>query len=181
MMVDYLTLMLVNMSAGFFLLGCFIWQGIDTEEKNNWVPAFAVCGFVAVVCGFVMTFTWPLPAPYNMAYGEMSVLLGVLFCGAALALYKGWQLMPLAVYAAFAGAAAILLGIRIIDLNLTKTPVLSGIGFVLSGAAGVFSPAVVWQSQEKGMRHLAAIVLCVTAAIWAWIGYLAYWAHMAPK
>ena len=70
MMIDYVTLMLVNMAAGFFLLGCFVWRGLDAEDRINWVPAFGICGLVAAVCGFVMTFTWPLPKPFSMAFGE---------------------------------------------------------------------------------------------------------------
>ncbi|MGA2171508.1 MAG: DUF981 domain-containing protein [Sedimentisphaerales bacterium] len=181
MMVDYVTLMLVNMAAGFFLLGCFVWRGLDTEDRPNWTPAFGICGLVAAVCGFVMTFTWPLPKPYSTAYGEMSVLLGVLFLGTALALARGWGLMPLSLYAFFAGAAAILLGVRIIELGLTNAPILSGAGFLLSGAAGIFAPVVVWQYEQKILRVLAAISLFATSAIWVWTGYLAYWAHMAVK
>ena len=107
MMIDYLTLMLINMAAGLFLLGCFVWRDLDTpEDFGRWVPAFAICGLVAAIGGFAITFTWPLPQPYNSAFGEMSVLLGVLWLGLALALAKKWELLPLAIYAVFAGAAA---------------------------------------------------------------------------
>ena len=181
MMVDYVTLMLVNMAGGFFLLGCFVRRGLDTEDKINWAPAFGICGLVAAVCGFAMTFTWPLPRPFSMAFGEMSVLLGVLFLGTAWVLARGWELMPLTIYAFFAGAAAILLGVRIIELGLTNNPILSGVGFILSGAAGMFSPAVVWQSEQKELRVVSSIVLFAISGIWAWTGYLAYWAHIAAK
>jgi putative membrane protein len=183
MMIDYLTLMLINMAAGLFLLGCFVWRDLDTpEDTGRWVPAFAICGLVAAACGFMITFTWPLPKPYSMAYGEMSVLFGVLLLGLALALSKRWELLPLAIYAVFAGAAAALLGVRLINLGLTTHPILSGIGFVLSGACGIFSPVVVWQSDKKGLRLAGAIVLFAASAIWAWTGFLAYWMHMmVPK
>jgi putative membrane protein len=127
-----------------------------------------------------MTFTSPLPKPYSMAYGEMSVLLGVLFLGTALALAKRWGLMPLAGYGFVAGVAATLLGVRIIDLGLTAIPVLSGIGFVLSGAAGIFSPVVVWQGEQRGLRRMGAMVLFAAAGIWGLTAFMAYWVHMAP-
>src|SRR3972149_6913983 len=111
-MIDYVTLMLANMVAGFFLLGCFVWRGLDTEDRITWAPAFGIAGLVATVCGFMMTFKWPLPAPFSMAFGETSVLLGVLFLGTCWALAKDWELMPLAIYGFFAGAVAVLLGIR---------------------------------------------------------------------
>jgi putative membrane protein len=181
MMIDYVALMLVNMAAGFFLLGCFVWRGLDAEDRINWAPAFGICGLVAAVCGLTMTFTWPLPRPYSMAYGEMSVLLGVLFLGTAWALARGWELMPLTIYAFFAGVAAALLGVRIIELGLTNNPILSGVGFILSGAAGLFSPVVVWQSEQKELRIVSSIVLFAISGIWAWTCYWAYWAHIAAK
>jgi putative membrane protein len=116
-----------------------------------------------------------------MAFGEMSVLLGVLFLGAAWALARGWELMPLAIYGFFAGAAAALLGIRIIELGLTANPILSGFGFILSGAAGLFSPVVVWQSEQKELRIVSSIVLFAISGIWAWNAGLAFWAHIAMK
>ena len=177
-MVDYVTLMLINMTAAFALLGCYVWQGLDTEYRQNWAPVFAICGFVAAVCGFVMIFTWPLPQPYNIAFGEMSVLFGILLLGTALTLGKGWELMPLAIFGVFAGAAALLIGTRIIELGLTKNPILSGIGFILSGSAGIFAPIVVWQEEQKGLRVVTALALFAISGIWAWIGYLAYWSHM---
>jgi len=180
-MIDYVTLMLVNMVAGFFLLGCFVWRGLVAEDRINWAPAFGICGLVAAVCGFAMTFTWPLPRPYSMAFGEMSVLLGVLFLGTAWALARGWELMPLTIYAFFAGIAAALLGVKIIELGLTNNPILSGVGFILSGSAGMFSPVVVWQSEQKELRVVSSIVLFAISGIWAWTAGLAYWAHIAMK
>lgn len=181
MMIDYVTLLLINMTAGYFLLSCFVWWGLDSEGKNHWTPAFAIVGLVATVCGFVMTFTWPLPKPYSMAFGEMSVLLGVLFLGAALALARGWNLMPLTLYGLVAGVAAILLGVGIFKLGLTLNPTLTSIGFVLSGLAGVLSPIVAWQAKQKGLRAIASLVLLATSAIWAFIGLGGYWMHLSAK
>jgi putative membrane protein len=184
MMIDYLTLMLINMSAGLFLLGCFVWRDLDTpEDVGHWVPAFAISGLVATIGGFAITFTWPLIGQlhiYNAPFGEMSVLLGVLFLGLALALSKRWGLLPLAIYAFFAGLAAAVLGIRIIEQKLTAAPLLSGIGFILCGACGIFSPLAVWQKHKKELRILGTLVLFAASAIWALTGYLAYWIHLTP-
>jgi putative membrane protein len=170
------------MTAGFFLLGCFVYKGIDVdrEDVTSWSPAFGIIGLVATVCGFMMTFTSPLPKPYSMAFGEMSILLGVLFLGTALALAKRWGLMPLAGFGLVAGVTATILGVRIIDLGLTAAPILSGIGFVLSGSCGIFSPVVVWQSDQKGLRTIGALVCFASAGIWALTACMGYWMHMAP-
>ena len=135
-MIDYVSLMLLNMAAALVLIGVFVLTAIGRADNKGWAVPFAAAGFVAVVTGFVMTFTWPLPSPYNIAYGEMTVLLGVLLLGAGVAIAKGWDLFPLCYYALFAGLAAILIGIRFIDLGLTRTPLLSGVGFILTGLCG---------------------------------------------
>lgn len=180
MFIDYVTLMLVNMVGGMIVLACFIVRGLDAEDKRNWSPVFGIIGLVAGVCGFVMTFTWPLPRPYNIAYGEMSVLFGVLFFAAAVTLAKGWDLLPLGIYAFFAGAAAVLLGVRIIDQKLTLEPVLSGIGFILSGTCGIFAGLVLWKRKVRILRITGALTLIAAAAIWAMTGYVEYWRHMVP-
>jgi len=176
--IDYVTLMLLNMTAGLVILACFLWSDIAKEYRQRWAPAFAIPGLVATVCGFVMTFTWPLPQPYNIMFGEMSVLMGLLFLGAAWSLAKGWNLLPLGIYALLAGAAAVLLGIRIIDLQLTAKPMMSGAGFILTGLCGVLTlPALVFVKQVW-LRRLGSLMLLTAAAIWALTGYMAYWMHL---
>jgi putative membrane protein len=55
---------------------------------------------------------------------------------------------------------------------------LSGVGFILSGICGIFSPVVVWQRDKKELRIIGSLVLFAASAIWAWTGFLAYWMHM---
>jgi putative membrane protein len=178
-MIDYVTMMLINMTGALVILSLFLLKGLDKEENRQcWSPAFGICGLVAVICGFVMTFTSPLPKPYDTSFGEMSVFLGVLFLGAAWALAKGWSLLPLSIYSFFAGSAAMLLGVRIIDLSLTKSPPLSGIGFILTGLGGVMAGLILWQHKVRLLRILGALVMLAAAAIWGLTGFWAYWMHL---
>lgn len=180
MFIDYVTLMLINMAGALVVLAIFLLKGLEGDDKASWAPAFGISGLVAAICGFAMTFTGPLPKPYNMPFGEMSVFLGVLFLGTAWALAKGWNLLPLCIYAFLAGAAAVLLGVRIISLSLTKGPVLSGAGFILTGLGGLLAGFTLWQRRVKLFCKLGALVMLAAAAIWSLIGYLAYWEHMKP-
>lgn len=107
--IDYVTLLLTNMTAALVVLAFFLWWGLCREDQGKWAPAFGVSGLVATIVGLVMCFTWPLPKPYNSAFGDMSVLFGVLFLGAAWALSRGWSLTPLGVYAFVPGLAAIVM------------------------------------------------------------------------
>ena len=178
MFIDFVALLLINMAAGFFLLACFLYWGLGGVDPKRWVPAFSMVGIIALISGFRMAFTWPLPGSFNVAYGEMSIVLGILFLGGALAVAKEWDLKLVAVYGLFAGVAALLIGIRIIDLGMTKEPLLSGVGFILSGASGILATPVLYLRTRGGIRLLGAIVLVATALIWARTGYKAYWGHL---
>ena len=184
MLIDYLTLMLVNMTAGLFVLAYYVYRGIGAENTKRWVPGFAMTGFIAVVAGLRMIFTWPLTGSYNIAFGEMSVLFGVLFLGAALALWKGWEMRTVSIYAFFAGLAAVVVGARVISLGMTKSPVVSGIGFILTGLGGLFAwlcclaEPILSLRTNRTLRAIGALVLITAALIWAFTGYTAYWGHL---
>ncbi len=185
--IDYVTLMLINMTAGLVLLAWYIWMGLDDADQPRWAPAFAIVGAVALLCGLKMSWGWPLPGSYNAAYGDTSVLLGALFVGAAVSMAKSLDLKPLAVYAFFAGAASILVGVRVIGLGLTMSPLISGVGFILTGLAGVCVGPTLRLRRNRTVRVVGVVTLLTAAAIWALNGYLGYWVHLqslakwAPK
>ena len=179
MFVDYLTLLLVNMVAGLVVLAVVVLRGFDSGDCRPWAAALAVAGFVAVACGLHMSLTWPLPGSYNIAFGEMSVLLGVCFLGAALALAKGWALTGVAVYALFAGAAAIVVGVGIIRLGLTAQPGVAGIGFIVTGVGGMLIAPALWLRKSVVFRVVVAVVLLAAAALWAMTGYVSLWKHLS--
>lgn len=177
-MIDYLPLLLVNMVSALVVLAFFLWWGLGRENAGHWAPAFGIPGLVATVAGFAMALTWPLPKPFNEVYGETSVLLGVLFRGAAWALMRGWSLLPLSIYAFFAGGTAIVIGVRFIDLGLTPAPLVPGVGFILTGLGGVCAGVVLWKHDLKALRLAGGLVMLAAAAIWAFTAVTAYWTHM---
>jgi len=179
-MIDYVTLMLANMIGGLLVLAAFLIWGLESDRKRSWAPAFGIAGLVATVTGLAMTFTEPIPKPYAMAFGEMSVLLGVLFLGAAWALAAGFDLQPLGIYALFPGGAAIVIGIQIMRLSLTAAPAISGIGFILTGLGGLGAWVTLWKRQARALRLLGAAVILAAAAIWTLTATMAYWMHMKP-
>jgi putative membrane protein len=179
MFIDYVSLLLINTMIGYFLLAGYVYSGLDDRDQGKWAVGFLMSGLIAVVFGGLVAATWPLPGPYDTAYGEMSVLLGIIFLGAGLAMVRGWSLLLVAVYGFFAGWAAVVMGIRIIQLKLTLVPGLAGVGFILSGLAGVFAaPTLSFLRNHRPFRTLAAIVLFVTALVWAVVVYPEYWFHM---
>jgi putative membrane protein len=180
MFVDYLTLIMINLVAGTGLLAYYIYAGIDAKDQRPYSAAFGIVGLLAVILGLSLTFTWPLPGSYNIGYGEATTLFGAVFLGTALALSQGWDLLPMAIYGFFAGVDAVIVGIRIISLGLTNEPVVSGIGFILAGLGGVLAaPGLKLLKTNRTFRILAAIVVLVTAGVWAVTFYASLWAHLS--
>ncbi|MEM1279413.1 MAG: DUF981 domain-containing protein [Cyanobacteria bacterium P01_H01_bin.152] len=179
MFINYITLMLTNLVAGLVLLAAYVYWGLDDDRPTRWIPGFGVVGAIALVTGLHMTFTWPVIGSYNIAYGEASVLYGILFAGAAVALAQRWELITLAIYGFFAGVYSLVLGVRIINLGLTLLPFVSGLGFILAGLGGVCASPMLHFSKSKPFRLIGAILLVLAALIFAWINLFALWGHMA--
>jgi putative membrane protein len=180
MFIDYLTLIMINLVAGTALLAYYIYAGMDAKDQRPYAAGFGVVGLLGVILGLTLTFTWPLPGSYNIGYGEATTLFGAVFLGAAIALSQGWDLMPVAIYGFFAGVDAVIVGTRIISLDLTKEPILSGIGFIMAGLGGVLAaPLLGLLKKSKTFRIIAALVVLVTALLWAVTFYTSLWGHLA--
>jgi len=185
MFIDYITLLLANMAGGLFVLALYLVLGAGREDRRAWSAAFVMPGLVAFVVGLHMTLTWPIPKLEqvdlrwaNIAYGEMSVMLGVLFLGGALALAKGWSMAPIGAYALIASLAGALIGIRIFSLELTTSPALTTIGFALTAGGGVLTALALTRLAGLFSRVMAALFLLSAAGVWAFIAGMAYWAHI---
>ena len=176
MFIDFLTLMLVNLVISLVLFALFMGRLIDKEPKKM-IPGFLLTGFIALATGFRMIFTWPLPGPYNFPYGEMTVFYGGLFFMAGLAILWGWDLITIGIYSFFAGIAAIIIGVRIVDLKLTNEPALAAAGFILTGISAVLTLPALYFKKARVLRLVLSVILLVSAALWAFTGYAAYWQH----
>jgi len=186
MFIDYLSLLLANMAAGLFVLATYLLVGAGKEDRRAWAAAFLMPGLVAFAAGLHMSLTWPTPKLEgadlrwaNVAFGELSVLLGVLFLGASWSLAKRWSLAPLAGYALIASAAAALVGARIYDLGLTRNVMMTTLGFALTAGAGVLTAMAITGVAGLFSRVGGALALLAAAAVWAYVGASAYWGHLA--
>lgn len=185
MFIDYITLLLANMAGGLFVLALYLVFGAGRDDRRAWSPAFFMPGLVAFVVGLHMTLTWPIPKLEhvdlrwaNIAYGEMSVMLGVLFLGGALALAKGWSMAPIGAYALVASLAGALIGVRIFSLGFTTSPAVTTIGFALTAGGGVLTALALTKLAGMFSRVMAALFLLSAAGVWAFIAGMAYWAHI---
>jgi putative membrane protein len=179
MFIDYLTLIMINLVAGTVLLAYYLFTGMDDKNQRPYAAGFGIVGLLGLVLGLTLSFNWPLPGSYNVGFGETTTLFGAVFLATGVALAMGWDLIPVTIYAFFAGVDAVIVGLRIVSLGLTKEPLVSGIGFVLAGLGGVFSfPFLKWFKGKKVLRTVGAVVVLVTALVWAFTFYGSLWGHM---
>jgi putative membrane protein len=184
---DYITLLLANMSGGLLVLGLYLLFGAGKEDRRAWSAGFLMPGLVAFIVGLHMVLAWPIPrldAEHdlqwaNIAYGEMSVLLGVLLLGGALALAKGWSLAPLGAYALAASAAAAVVGAAIGNAGLSSDATFTAAGFFLTAGAGVLTALALTDLGGLLSRIIAAAFLVAASALWAFVAGMAYWGHLA--
>ena len=180
MFIDFLTLVMINMVAGTALLAWYLWKGLDEKDQRPYAAGFFGVGLIALIAGLQLSFTWPLPGSYNIGYGDTTTLFGVVFLITALALWQGWDLLPVSIYAFFAGIDAVIVGLRILSLQLTQEPLLSGVGFILAGLGGLFSaPFFLWFRNNRTARMVGVLLLVITAGIWAFTFYGSLWGHLA--
>jgi putative membrane protein len=177
--IDFVSLLLVNMVAGFVLLAFYVYFGLEDAHQKRWAPGFLLVGLVAVIFGGHIVMTWPLPGSFNTAYGESSVLFGSVFLGAGVCMALGWGLETVVLYALFAGLAAVVMGAQIFRLGLSSLPWLTAAGFVLSGGLGVCAaPVYLWLRGCRPARILGTLAALGAALIWTINAYPAYWMHL---
>ena len=179
MFIDFITLVMINLIAGTVLLAYYLWKGLDEKDQRPYAAAFFAIGLLGVITGLQLSFTWPLPGSYNIAFGDTTTLFGFVFLATSLALWQGWNLIPVSIFAFFAGAEAVLVSWVIYTQGLTKEPLLSAIGFFLAGLGGLGAfPFFTWFRDNKVVRWLAIIILLATAVLWAVTFYGSVVGHM---
>ena len=179
MFIDYISLLLINAMIGYFLLAYYVFAGLDDPDQTHWAPGFLMVGLISVVFGGLMSATWPVPGAYSNVYGEMSALFGIVFLGAGVAMARGWRLTTVVCYGFFAGVAAVVIGVRILQLKMTSDPRLTAAGFILSGIVGILAaPTLRYFKSNRPVRVTASLVVVAAAILWAVVVYPEYWIHM---
>lgn len=59
MFINYITLMLINLVVGLFLLAGYVYLGLSEAHQKRWIPGFGMVGAIALTTGLHMIFTWP--------------------------------------------------------------------------------------------------------------------------
>jgi len=178
MFIDYVTLLLINMVGALIVLAAFVYKGLDEVDQRHWAPAFALPGLIALVNGLNMSWNWPLPGSYNVAYGDLSVLFGTIYLAAGWSLVMNRSLMPVAIYAFFVGLASFVVGERVFTLNMTTSPPFSAAGFFLTGILGICAAPALYLRSNRFVRIAGVLVILAATFVWALNGYGGYWMHL---
>jgi len=177
-MVNFLTIMLVNLVVGLVLLALYFYKYVDGDAKKL-ASGFLVVGFLLTLTGLYVMMLWPLPGTYNIAFGEPALYFGVLLFVAGLSFIFNWDLTGLSIAAFFAGVIAVVVGLRLISLEMTKEPMVSGVAFILTGTVGILTLPAYIMKEKTVIRYALIVVALIAAGMWAVTGFGAYWGHLA--
>ena len=177
MSINYLSLMLLNQSAGLVTLAFWIFLDAGKPAERRWVPGMLMTGLLALLLGLHMVFTWPLPGSANLIYGEMSILFGVLLTGLGFMVLFGVDLLSVGVVGILAGAASLVVSAQMFRLGLAANPLLHGAAFVWMGVLGLGAMPMLRLSGSQAFRVFGAVGLMIGALLWAIIAFQGFWQH----
>lgn len=179
MFIDYTGIMLVGIASGFVILADYLFRFPEAETRRPWAAGFFAAGLVGLVTSVPMILTWPLPSSYNIAFGEAALFLSVAFLAAGVTLALSWEPLIPAIFGAFGGVMAVVIGLRLWDLGMTKEPALTGIGYIAAGMGGILTLPAIQFRRQRWVAVVAALLLIVAAVVFLVIGYGAYWSHLS--
>jgi putative membrane protein len=178
---DYISLLLVNTSAGLLVLAAFFYWGLNSPRPQVFAPALAGAGLISLAMGLHMVLTWPLhdgAAFANVCFGEPSVLFGTILLASALSVARRWPMHGVALLGLVGGLVLIVIGVRIHNAGLTQAPDVTCAGFCLTGLLGLLALPTV-ANPTKVLRTFTAVLTLLAALLWGGMGLFAYWGHVA--
>ena len=179
MFIDFTGVMLVGIGAGFVTLAHYLFRSPEPEARAAWAAGFFAAGLLGLLTSLPMVLTWPMPGAYNIAFGEPALYLSIAFLAAGITLALKWEPLIPAIYGAFGGLIAIVVGLRIDNLGLTKEPALTMVGYLAAGLGGVLTLPAIQYRRVRAIALVAAALLVLGALVFLFIGYDAYWGHLA--
>ncbi|MBX5467208.1 MAG: DUF981 domain-containing protein [Firmicutes bacterium] len=178
MFIDFVGVMLVNLAAGLAILAHYLYKNPAPGERRSWAAGFFAVGILGFATSLGMVFMWPLPGGYNVAFGEPGLFLSTAFLGAAVTLTFEWEPLIPALYGMFGAIMAIVVGLRLLALHLTQSPTVAAIGYLTAGIGGILTAGAINWRQVRWLAVLTAVILGISAVVWAITGYMAVWSHI---
>ncbi|MGC8545803.1 MAG: DUF981 family protein [Athalassotoga sp.] len=174
MFIDYVTIQLIAAASGLLFAGIYTLKYRSGKSNSSWIYGFWMIGFILLVTGLDMIFTWPLPGSYNIIFGEPSVWFGALLISIGVAIKSNSDLLPLALLSSAGGLINIVISVDILIYSMTQSPIIAFGGFITSGLGALMAPLGL---KSKSIRWIIFILLVLSAIAFAVTGYGAYYQH----
>ena len=140
----------------------------DRSVQVGFAASIGACGFYLFLSGVAISLMWPFAISggvYNVLFGGIATLGGLVLLAGSLAVFLKADLRPVTYLAAIAGLYAVVDAYGIYKYGLTSNPLLAALGY-LSFAAPAFLSVPVAHSKNKLWRWLFVIFAILFAAAW---------------
>lgn len=177
---DYLDSMAWDVAASAVLLGVLMLKlpykassgSVEAEGRNmrlGFAAAIGASGFYLFLTGVAISITWPFGAVsgglYNVLFGGVAALGGLLLLAISIALFFNASLAVVSYFAVVVGLYAVVGAFAMVNYGLTKEPLVSALGY-LSFAVTAFLSVPATHSDNKWFRRLFALFAFLFALAW---------------
>ena len=181
--IDYLAVMLLSLGVSAAYLAWFVYNlGKTGKTMPELVVPMFVLGFFNAISGFAMSFTWPLPAGYNMLFGDPLLFFGLILIAGAYMVRKNISVKNLALPGFLLGIYILVGAAAIVGYNLEPgSHFITSFGlYLVAGLAGLFAPVVYLnpKGSNRYIYYVLAALLILTAIAALFLAYTALYEHI---
>jgi len=185
---DYLDSMMWSIAASGIILGVAALRlrykastdSVDEGQKNissGLGIALGATGFYLFITSIYFSFGWHLPGSYNILFGGVGALGGLVLLCVAAALYLGRGLQACSYFGAVLGLYLISDAYSIHTFALTSDPLKSTLVYLAPAVALLLTiPAV--HIESKWVRYLWAIAAFIFAGAWLYFAMTTTPSHL---
>ncbi|MEM3781496.1 MAG: DUF981 family protein [Candidatus Micrarchaeaceae archaeon] len=170
MFVDSLAVMLLGVAASLVFIAYYLLANLEGKRTFSELamPAFFL-GVFDFASGFYISFFWPLPAAYNMLFGDPMLMLGLIMLSGSYAIYRGISAKPVSLLGFMLGIYLLAesYGIYAFSLEPSQDMAVALSFYLVSSAAALLSPIVYLNPKGKGKaaHYLLTAIVIIAAFI----------------
>jgi len=184
-----LDLFLVGASAIIFSIYILTSVYLSNKKKilsKELTKAFGIVfffiGLVALILTSELFFFEPIPHQYVEVYGTMLAIFSLVTLSGGISLYGDTNLKPVSYLAGLGGILSFQSANSILSFNLSKSPLLTSVIFVLAGISGLLTIILTHINNQKSKLWFSLIfsfILVVLGVICIYISINAIYGHIA--
>ena len=178
--LDFLDSMAWDVAAAAALLGVTMLKlpykassgSVNAEGRNiriGLAAAIGASGLYLFLTGIAISFIWPFGAIsgglYNVLFGGVAALGGLLLLAISVVLFLNSSLAPVSYFAVVVGTYAVVGAYAMVSYGLTKEPLVSALGY-LAFAVTAFLSVPATHSDNRWLRWLFAAFAFLFALAW---------------